>query len=182
MLYRFSFGDPNKVAKIINSDLISYSIEDSSAKSVTSSRTEGVTVQILLQHVKVAKGPQEVAVRRRLYPGEERTAVLGSARCVFWNVSLGYRFTTQIIKHGGKGKVHPRTGHEGPEVEQRYSSTLSLTSLLEGWVVNARPRLLYPLERPGTYCIRGWVGPRVGLDGCGKSRPHLVSIPRPSSL
>jgi hypothetical protein len=46
-----------------------------------------------------------------------------------------------------------------------------------GWVVNATPRPLYPRERPGTYCIRGWVGLRVGLDGCGKSRPHLDSIP-----
>jgi hypothetical protein len=32
----------------------------------------------------------------------------------------------------GKGKVHPRTGHEGPEGEYRYSSTLSLTSALDG--------------------------------------------------
>jgi len=32
----------------------------------------------------------------------------------------------------GKGKVHPITGHEGPEGEQRYSSTLSLTSALDG--------------------------------------------------
>ena len=32
----------------------------------------------------------------------------------------------------GKGKGHPRTGHEGPEVEQRYSSTVSLTSALDG--------------------------------------------------
>jgi hypothetical protein len=31
-----------------------------------------------------------------------------------------------------KGHVHPRTGHEGPEGEQRYSSTLSLTSALDG--------------------------------------------------
>jgi len=31
-----------------------------------------------------------------------------------------------------KGKVHPRTGHEGPEEEQRYSSTLPLTSALDG--------------------------------------------------
>jgi len=29
----------------------------------------------------------------------------------------------------GKGKFHPRTGHEDPE---SYSSTLSLTSKLEG--------------------------------------------------
>jgi len=29
-------------------------------------------------------------------------------------------------------KVHRRTGHEGPEGEYRYSSTLSLTSALDG--------------------------------------------------
>jgi hypothetical protein len=45
-------------------------------------------------------------------------------------------------------------------------------------VVNARPRSLYPRERPGTYCIGGWVGPRAGLDGYGKYRPHRDSIPR----
>jgi len=28
----------------------------------------------------------------------------------------------------------------------------------------------YPRERPGTHCMRGWVGPRAGLDKCGKSR------------
>ena len=38
-------------------------------------------------------------------------------------------------------------------------------------VINATPRPLYPRERPGTHCIGGWVGPRAGLDGCGKSRP-----------
>jgi len=31
-----------------------------------------------------------------------------------------------------KGKAHPITGHEGPEVEYKYSSTLSLTSALDG--------------------------------------------------
>ena len=31
-----------------------------------------------------------------------------------------------------KGKVHPRTGHEGPDWEQRYSPTLYLTSALDG--------------------------------------------------
>jgi hypothetical protein len=30
----------------------------------------------------------------------------------------------------GKGKIHPRTGHEGPEGE--YSSALCLTSALDG--------------------------------------------------
>jgi hypothetical protein len=36
------------------------------------------------------------------------------------------------------------------------------------------PAALPPGKRPGTHCIGGWVGPRAGLDGCGKSRPHQV--------
>jgi PII-like signaling protein len=46
-----------------------------------------------------------------------------------------------------------------------------------GWVVNATARPLYPRERLGALCIRGWVVPRAGLDGCGKSRFHWNSIP-----
>ena len=39
------------------------------------------------------------------------------------------------------------------------------------------PAALYARERRGTHCTGGWVGPRVGLDGRGKSLPHLDSIP-----
>ena len=46
-----------------------------------------------------------------------------------------------------------------------------------GWVVNATPRPLYPLERSGTHFIGGWASPRFGLDTCGKSRPRRDSIP-----
>jgi len=31
-----------------------------------------------------------------------------------------------------ESKVHPNTGHESPEGKERYSSTLSLTSALDG--------------------------------------------------
>jgi len=58
---------------------------------------------------------------------------------------------------------------------------LSLTSALDGggWST-PRPGRFTPLERPGTHCTRGWVGPRAGLDRCGKSRPpHRDSIPEP---
>jgi len=41
---------------------------------------------------------------------------------------LGER--ARILRYS-KGKVHPITGHEGPEVEYRYSSTLSLTLALD---------------------------------------------------
>jgi len=85
-----------------------------------------------------------------------------------------------IIK--GKFPVHHITGHEGPEVEYRYSSTLSLTSALDGGgVINATPRPLYPRQRPGTHRLGGWAVPKAHLDGCGKYRPHQDSIRAPSS-
>ena len=66
-----------------------------------------------------------------------------------------------------KGKVHPRTGHEGPEGEQRYSSTLSLTSALYGggWSMPRPGRFTpgketqYPLYRRlgGPLGRSGWV-------------------------
>jgi len=30
-------------------------------------------------------------------------------------------------------------------------------------------------KRPGTHGIGGWVGPRDGMDSCGKCRPHPSS-------
>jgi len=54
----------------------------------------------------------------------------------------------------GKSKVHPKTGHEGPDGEYMYSSTLSLTSALnEGGRSTPCPAVLppgrtrYPLYR-----------------------------------
>jgi len=47
-----------------------------------------------------------------------------------------------------------------------------------GLVVNATPRPLYPRERPGTHCTGGWVGPMVGMDGCGKSDRPPGFVPR----
>ena len=51
-----------------------------------------------------------------------------------------------------------------------------------GWEVSTTPRPLYPRERPGTHCTGGWVGPRAGLDGCGKSRPPPGFDPRTVKL
>ena len=61
-----------------------------------------------------------------------------------------------------KGKVRPRTGHEGPEREYRYRSTLSLTSALDGggWLTQHPGRFTpgketrYPLYR----CLDGSQG------------------------
>jgi len=37
-----------------------------------------------------------------------------------------------MLLHMGKGKVHPRTGHKGPEGKKMDSSTFSLTSAIDG--------------------------------------------------
>jgi hypothetical protein len=60
-----------------------------------------------------------------------------------------------IVFCKGKGTVHPRIGHEGPEGEKRYSSALSLTSALDGSVGGQRHapaalpsgKTVYPLYR-----------------------------------
>jgi len=38
-------------------------------------------------------------------------------------------------------------------------------------VVNVTSRLFYPRERPSTQCVGHWVGPKAGLDRCGKISP-----------
>jgi hypothetical protein len=48
-----------------------------------------------------------------------------------------------------------------------------------GWGVSVTPRPLFtPRERSGTHFTGGWVGPRDGLDRCGKSRPPPGFDPR----
>jgi hypothetical protein len=59
----------------------------------------------------------------------------------------------------------PRRSRGGAEVQLYSYFNLGAKA---GWVVNATPRPLYPRETPGTYRMGGWVGPRAGVDGCGK--------------
>jgi hypothetical protein len=47
-----------------------------------------------------------------------------------------------------------------------------------GLMVNPNPRPIYPVKRPGTLYVGGWVGSRTSLDGCVKSRPPLGLAPR----
>ena len=56
-----------------------------------------------------------------------------------------------------------------------YSCTLSLTMALYG--VGGQRHAALPRERPAAHCIGGWVGPRAGLDGCGKSRLAPAFVP-----
>ena len=95
-------------------------------------------------------------------------------------------FPTSKGKDKGKDEVRPITGHEGPEVEYRYSSTLSSTSGLdEGGGQRHAPAALpprktrYPLYRG----LGGPIGPVwTGAENLAGVRiPVEDSIPRPSS-
>ena len=79
----------------------------------------------------------------------------------------------EILRYA-PGKVHPTTGHEGPEEVQNSRSTLSLISALEGGEWST-------LRRGARYPLYRWLGgPQAGLDGRGKSRPPPGFDPRTS--
>jgi hypothetical protein len=61
-----------------------------------------------------------------------------------------------------KGKIRPKTGHEDPE-EQRYSSTLSLTSSLdkERWSTPSSGRFILWEDPVPTVQEAGWAPERV---------------------
>ena len=59
------------------------------------------------------------------------------------------------------------------------SSTLNLTSALDGVRGQRHVPAALPRDRSGTYGIGGWVDPMTGLDGRGESRPYRDSISVP---
>jgi len=70
--------------------------------------------------------------------------VLGS-HVTWWRSSLQTSHPTERETLSSTGKVHRRWGREGPEGEEKYSSSLSLTSALDGgWWSTPRPGRLAP--------------------------------------
>jgi hypothetical protein len=86
-----------------------------------------------------------------------------------------------VCRRGGKVKVKIKFTIQQATNVQRESRGIALflfkVGARWGWVVSATPRPLYSWERPGTDCIGGWVGPKAGLNGCGKSRPIGIRSP-----
>ena len=71
----------------------------------------------------------------------------------------------------------------GPRGKQRYSFTLSSTSVLDGdGSLTARPGRFTPGKESRHPLYRRLSGPRECLSGCRKSRPHWDSILRPSNM
>jgi hypothetical protein len=75
-----------------------------------------------------------------------------------------------------KSTVRPRTDNDSPDGEKGYSSTLLLTSSLDGMSVQRHFRPALPPENKlVVHCTGGWVSLRVDLDGCGKYILHRDS-------
>jgi hypothetical protein len=82
--------------------------------------------------------------------------------------------------HVHKGKVHPRTNHEGPEGQDRYSATLSLTLTLDGAGGQHHAPTTLPTGKTRYQLYRRLGGPRGRSGRVRKIFPHRDSIPRPS--
>jgi hypothetical protein len=95
------------------------------------------------------------------------------------NVLIIFGFKTDEVAEDwrkfdkGQGKFHTKIGHEGPDEEYRYRSTLSLTSAIEAGGWSTPPPGRFNREKcPGTECTREWLGPRAILKRFRKiSRP-----------
>jgi len=74
-------------------------------------------------------------------------------------------------------KFHTRTGHESPDKEQGYSSTLTLTSALDGVGGQRHAPAALPRQCPGIHCTGGWVGPRPVWTGAENLAPTGIRSP-----
>ena len=75
------------------------------------------------------------------------------------------------------------TSHEIPYREQKTSTTLYVTSALDGEsVINATPYIFIPGMRPDTHCGGDCSEPSACLYECGKHRSHRNSFTGQSTI
>jgi hypothetical protein len=117
--------------------------------------------------------PNGQTVRSRL-----AYTTLTSVRVIFGTL-LGWY---QKLIRCGKSKFHPRTGHEGPEGEERYSCTLSLTSELCGVGVQRHAPAALPRERDPVPIVydAGWAPGPVWKGAENLAPTGIRSLDRPA--
>jgi hypothetical protein len=78
--------------------------------------------------------------------------------------------------------AQPRTGHEGPEVESKYSPTLSLTSAQDGVGCQHHAPAVYPRERDPVPIVQeaGWAPGPVLTVAENLARTGIRSPDRPA--
>jgi hypothetical protein len=87
--------------------------------------------------------------------------------------SIPPRFIIHKIILCKLSKIRPITGHEGPEWEYVYSSTLSLTSAVDrGWMFNAIPCRFTPGKENPYPLYR-----RLGVPQCRSGQVRKNSLP-----
>ena len=118
----------------------------------------------------------------RIDPGPSYGQVLQreeQARCILFD-GENISFDASLVIY--MGRFHPFTGHEGPQGEQRYSSTLFQTSALEGGEGSAsRLGSTLPPGKTRYPLYRRLGGPHGRSGQVRKISPHRDSIPGPSS-
>ena len=95
---------------------------------------------------------------------------------------LQWSLFDSLLKGKGKGKFHPITGHEGPEGEQMYTSTLPSTSELDGggWLT-LRPGRFTPGKNPVPIVQEaGWAPGPVWTGGENLAPTGIRSPNRPA--
>jgi len=77
---------------------------------------------------------------------------------LFSGSSIRTREETPIFTPNKRVKIRHRTAYECPEMVKRYSSTLSLTSVVSGWVVSTTPWPYYPSTNDPVSTVQdiGW--------------------------
>jgi hypothetical protein len=91
---------------------------------------------------------------------------ISMARFSKWRLSCWFL----IFSNKSKRQFRPRIGHEGSEWGvQIYLYAFFYLGDRWGQVVNVTPQP--PGKRPDVHCSGSWVGPKVVLEGCGKSSP-----------
>jgi hypothetical protein len=88
------------------------------------------------------------------------------------------QWAPQFVLRKGEGNIHPRLGHEGPRWEYRYSSTLSLTSAIDGVGGQRHAPADLPLERDPLPVYRRLGGPQCRAERVRKISP-LTGIRSP---
>jgi hypothetical protein len=92
------------------------------------------------------------------------------------NIRLQMNFLSDNVKD--KGKVLPLQAKMASMVGRGIAVPFLDRGIRRGVSGQQHaPAALYPRERHGTNCTGGWVGPRAGVDRCGKYHPTRIRFP-----
>jgi hypothetical protein len=108
-------------------------------------------------------------ISRLVFVSATRSVTVGKNQVWFLN-TVQPDFMFRIITHvyynkSNTVKVHPRNGHEDPERKQRYTSTVSLTSALDGGEWSTPRPGRFPLGKETWYQLHRRMGEPLGRSG-----------------